>query len=103
MGNSKPRYAAEFKRKLVELARSGSSLSALSREFGPHETTIAGWVKQAARDEGVGDGGLTTDEKDEIRRLRRENKRLRQERDILAKATAWFARETETVPGKPTK
>jgi transposase len=51
-------------------------------------------VKQAARDAGRGDGGLTTNEREELARLRRENKRLKMEREILAKAAAWFAQET---------
>ena len=67
----KKRYPKEFKRKLVELARGGAKFSDLSREFGPHDTTIAGWLKQANRDDGRGDGGLSTPEKAELRQLRR--------------------------------
>jgi transposase len=66
----------------------------LSREFGPTPWTIALWVKQDDRDDGRGDGGLTTNEREELARLRRENKRLKMEREILAKAAAWFAQET---------
>ena len=66
----------------------------LSREFGPTQWAIALWVKQADRDAGRGDGGLTTNERAELARLRRENKRLKMEREILAKAAAWFAQET---------
>jgi transposase len=63
----------------------------LSREFEPCTATIHGWVKQADRDDGRRDDGVTSEERDELRRLRRENRQLRQETDILAKAAAWFA------------
>jgi len=88
------RYPKEFRRQLVELHRGGRSLAELSREFGPTQWAISRWVKQAARDAGRGDGGLTTSEREELARLRRENKRLQMEREILAKAAAWFAQET---------
>ncbi|MGC8520181.1 MAG: transposase, partial [Steroidobacteraceae bacterium] len=55
---------------------------------------ISRWVKQADRDEGRGDAGLTTAEREELVRLRRQNKRLQMEREILSKAAAWFAQET---------
>jgi len=87
------RYPKEFRRPLVELHRAGRSLSDLSREFGPSQWAISRWVRQADRDEGCGDGGLTTAEREELVRLRRENKRLQMEQEILAKA-AWFAQET---------
>jgi transposase len=82
---------------MIELVR-----EALSREFEPTAQTIRNWVAQADRDEGLRSDGLTTAEREEVRRLRREVKRLRMERDILKKATAWFARETGSVPPKPT-
>jgi transposase len=88
------RYTPEFRRELVELHRAGRSIPELSREFGPTKWTIALWVKQADRDAGRGDGGLTTGEREELARLRRENKRLKLEREILSKAAAWFAQET---------
>jgi transposase len=87
---------------MIELVRSGRSAEALSREFEPTAQTIRNWVAQADRDEGLRSDGLTTAEREEVRRLRREVKRLRMERDILKKATAWFARETGSVPPKPT-
>jgi transposase len=80
------RYTREFRQELVALHRAGRSIPELSREFGPTPWTIALWVKQAARDAGRGDGGLTTNEREELARLRRENKRLKMEREILAKA-----------------
>jgi transposase len=88
------RYTPEFRRQMVELARAGRKPGELSREFGPTPWSISLWVKQADRDAGRGDGGLTTSEREELARLRRENKRLKVEREILAKAAAWFAQET---------
>lgn len=93
-------YPEEFRRKMVELVRSGRSPHALSKEFEPSAVTISNWVKQADLDEGLRADGLTTDERNELSSLRRENKRLRLEREILAKAAAWFARETDSVPPK---
>jgi transposase len=83
---------------MVDLVRSGRTPAALSREFGPTAWTIALWVKQAARDAGKGDGGLTSAEREELTRLRRENRKLKEEREILSKAAAWFA--TESGPSK---
>ena len=94
MGKTRGPYAPEFRRQMVELVRAGRSPEALAREFEPCAESIRHWVYQAERDEGLRDDGLTTAEKAELRRLRRENRQLRQEREILAKAAAWFARET---------
>ena len=85
---------------MVELVRSGRSIRELARDFECSEQTIRNWLRQADLDEGRRDDGLTSVERDELRRLRRENRQLRQEREILAKATAWFARETGSVPSK---
>lgn len=90
------RYTAEFKRQMVELVRSGRTPASLSREFGPSAYTIGLWVKQAKRDAGNGDGGLTSAEREELSRLRRENRKLKEEREILSKAAAWFATESVT-------
>jgi transposase len=98
MPRSRPPYDDEYKRRIVELHRAGRSVMSLSREFEPTEMTIRKWVKQAVLDGGERDDGLTTDERDELRRLRRDNRRLREERDILKKAAAWFARETHSIP-----
>ncbi len=88
------RYPPEFRRQLVQRPRAGRTLSDLAREFGCSQWAISRWVRQAARDAGAGDGGLTTDERAELARLRHENKRLKLEREILGKAAAWFAQET---------
>ena len=85
---------------MVELVRAGRTPSELSREFEPTAQTITNWVKQTDLDAGVRTDGLTTEEREELRRLRRENKQLRVEREILKKAAAWFARETDAVPPK---
>ena len=89
-------YPADFREQIVELARTGQSVEALAREFEPCAATIHGWVKQAERDDDHRSDGLTSEECDELRRLRRENQQLRQERDILAKAAAWFAQSDVT-------
>jgi transposase len=95
MPKSRPPYPAEFKARMVELVRSGRNPEELSREFEPTAQAIRNWVAQADRDEGLREDGVTTAEREELGRLRRENKKLRQEREILAKAAAWFAQETE--------
>jgi transposase len=65
---------------------------------GHSSQTIRNWVVQAGLADDPSSDGLTATERDELNRLRRENRQLRQERDILEKATAWFARETGTIP-----
>ena len=98
MPKSRPPYPPEFRRRIVELVRSGRSIGAVAKEFEPSEPTIRKWIKQVDVDEGRREDGLTTAEREELRQLRRENRRLREEREILAKAAAWFARETGTIP-----
>jgi transposase len=83
---------------MVELVRAGRTPEELSREFEPTAQSIWNWVRQAERDQGVRQDGLTTDEKEELRRLRREIKVLREEKEILKKAAAWFAEETGSTP-----
>jgi len=90
-------YPAEFREQIVALARTGRGVEDLAREFEPCVATIHGGIKQADRDGGSRADGLNSDERDERRRLRRENRRLRQERDILAKAAAWFAQSDVTL------
>jgi transposase len=100
MPRSHAPYPEEFRRRMVELVRSSRTPEALSREFEPSAQAIHNWVRQSDLDEGRRSDGLTTEEREELRRLRREVVRLRQEREILAKVAAWFARETGSVPEK---
>lgn len=93
-------YPAEFRAQMIELVRAGRKPEELSKEFEPTAQTIYNWVAQAGRDTGKRHDGLTTAEREELTRLRRENRQLKLERDILSKAAAWFARETGTVPDK---
>ena len=92
------RIRPQLRARLIELARSGRTPEELGRQFEPSGQTIRNWLRQADRDEGRREDGLTTEERAELRRLRRENKTLREERDILKKAAAWFARETGSIP-----
>jgi len=98
MPRTRPPYPAEFRRRMVELVRAGRSPESLGREFEPTAQAIRNWVRQADRDEGRRDDGLTTADRTELQRLRRENATLREEREILKKAAAWFARETGSIP-----
>ena len=91
-------YPPEYRQRLVELVRTGRSPSALAKEYEATQQSIRNWVRQAERDTGRRSDGLTTDEKSELQRLRRENVTLREEREILKKAAAWFARETGSIP-----
>jgi transposase len=100
MPRTHPPYAPEYRRRLVELAHDGRSITALAREFEPSVETIRQWVKQAGLDAGLRSDGLTTTEREELNRLRRENRGLREEREILAKAAAWFAQETGATPSR---
>jgi transposase len=100
MSRNRAPYAREFRQQMVELVRAGRMPEELSREFEPSAQAIRNWVAQADRDEGRRGDGLTSTERDELRHLKRENRRLREEREILAKAAAWFARETGSVPSR---
>ena len=102
MPRTHPPYPLEYRSRIVELVRSGRTPGEVAREFEPSEQTIRNWVFQADRDEGRRSDGLTSAEHEELRRLRRQVKQLRTEREILAKAAAWFARETDSVPPKGT-
>ena len=93
-------YAPEYRRQMVELVRTGRTPGELAREFECSAQAVRNWVRQANRDEGRREDGVTSAEREELRRLRRENRQLREEREILKKAAAWFARETGTVPGR---
>ena len=98
MPKTRAPYPPEYRQRIVELARQGRSLSSLAREFEPSIESIRNWVRQADLDEGLREDGLTTTEREELRRLKREVRRLREERDILKKAAAWFAREADSIP-----
>lgn len=100
MPRNRAPYPPEFRLRMVELVRAGRSPEELAREFEPTSHSIRNWVKQADLDEGRREDGLTSAEREELRRLRRENRQLREEREILAKAAAWFARETDSIPPK---
>jgi len=102
MPKTRPPYSPEFRRQVVDLVRAGRDPADLAREFEPSAQAIRNWVVQADRQEGRREtaqpAALTATERDELARLRRENKQLRVERDILSRAAAWFARETGAVP-----
>jgi transposase len=98
MANKSVRYLPEFKRQMVDMVRAGRTPASLAKEFGPAAWTIALWVKQDARDAGKGDGGVTSAEREELKRLRRENRQLKEEREILSKAAAWFATAKPATP-----
>lgn len=97
--SNKP-YPPEFREKIVALARTGRTPTELSREFGLSAQSIRNWIAQADRDAGRRGDGLTSAEREELAKLRRKVKTLELEREILSKAAAWFARETNTIPPK---
>jgi transposase len=85
---------------MVDLVRAGRTPEELAQEFEPTAKAIRNWVKQSDLEEGRLEESLTSAEREELRRLRREVRQLREEREILAKAAAWFARETGSIPSK---
>jgi transposase len=85
---------------MVDLVRAGRMPEDLAKEFEPTAKAIRNWVKQSDLEEGRLEESLTSAEREELRRLRREVRQLREEREILAKAAAWFARETGSIPSK---
>ena len=93
-------YPPEFRQKLLELVHAGRSIGELASEFTLAPQTIRNWLKQDDLDAGVRTDGLTSEERTELSKLRRENKRLTLENEILSKAAAWFARETDVIPKK---
>ena len=95
-----PPYSPEFRARIIELVRAGRSPTSLAKDFEPSAQTIANWVKQADLDAGKRSDGLTTEERDELAKLRRENKVLREEREILKKYAAWSAQESNRTPPK---
>ena len=89
-------FTPEFKAEIVGLCSRGDrSVGQVANDFDLTETSVREWVKQAERDAGtVSDGGLTAEERKELAQLRRENRRLREDVEILKRATAFFAQET---------
>ena len=89
-------FTPEFKAEIVELCQRGDrSAGQVAKDFDLTETAVRDWVKQAGRDAGTrSDGGLATAERRELAELRRENRRLREDVEILKRATAFFAKET---------
>ena len=100
MARTNQAYPPEFRQQMVELVKSGRTPNELAREYEPSAGSIRNWVAQHERDGGQRSDGLSTDERLELRRLQRENKQLRTERDILKRAAAWFARESDSIPGR---
>ncbi len=105
MPKTRPPYAPEFRRQMIELVRAGRDPADLAREFEPSVQAIRNWVVQADQQEGrraakptATETALTAAEREELTRLRREVRQLRLERDILSKAAARFAREPGTRP-----
>jgi transposase len=96
MPKSRPPYPEEFRREAVQMVRSGRKVSDVATSLGVTEQSLRTWVKQSQLDLKERDDGLRSEEREELRRLRRENAQLKQERDLLKRAAAFFARETET-------
>ena len=99
MAKTRPPYTPEFRQRMVELVRSGRSPESLAEEFEPSSISIRNWVAQANIDEGK-TKGISTDDRKELEKLRRENRILREEREILKKAAAWFAQEAGTMSSR---
>ena len=95
MPKSHPPYPPEFRREAVAMVRSGRSVKEVAAALGMTEQSLRNWVKQEQLDRHERDDGLTSAEREELRQLRRENARLKQERDLLKRAAAFFARETD--------
>jgi transposase len=101
MARKHPRaYPADFRHKIVELARAGRGSDDLAAEFKLSRQTVRNWIKQADLDAGHRTDGVTSADQEEIARLRKRVRQLEVEREILSKAAAWFARETDSIPAK---
>ncbi len=104
MPKTRPPYSDAFREQMVALVHAGRTPKELAAEFEPSAESIRQWVKRAVRDTGPSShvppatAALGGAEREELARLRRENRQLRLEREILAKAAAWFARETNSLP-----
>lgn len=92
-------YPPEFRAEAIRLVRSGDrSVSEIAKDLGVSAQSLRNWLRQADLDEGHRHDGLTTEDRAELTRLRRENRVLREEREILKKAAAFFAKETRSTP-----
>jgi transposase len=101
MARKRPKSSPlDFRQKIIDLARSGRRVNDLASEFQLGRQTIRNWLKQADLDVGRRNDGLTSAEQEEVSRLRKRVRQLETERDILSKAAAWFARETDSIPPK---
>ena len=99
MPKSHSPYSAEFRAEAIRLVRTtGKSKTAIAQDLGVSLEALRAWLRQAELDAGERHDGLTSEELAELRRLRREVKILREEREILVKAAAFFARETNSLP-----
>lgn len=96
MPRSRPPYPEEFRREAVQLVRGGRSVKDVAESLGCSDQSLHIWVKRYQLDHRERDDGLTSDEREELRELRRKVRRLEQEREILKRATALFVRESET-------
>ena len=102
--NPKPPYPAQFRQQMIELVASGRRPSELAKEFGCHETSILSWMRAAKVTDAAApivthqSAPLNAAERQELIELRRKLRQVQQERDILAKATAWFAGKSEQTP-----
>jgi transposase len=96
MPKTRPPYPDQFRREAVGLLRSGRSIPDVAESLGVSQQTLRTWSKQEQADRGERQDTLTSAEREELRELRKRVRRLEQERDILKRATALFARETET-------
>lgn len=91
-------YPPEFRRRIIDLVRSGRSVNSVAAEFQVARQSIMNWIKQEDLDSGRRDDGLTTDERKELTQLRKRVRELEEEKTILKKAAAWFARESDALP-----
>ena len=98
MPKSRPPYRPDLRRQMLGPVHARRTLKALARDFQPNSQANASWVRQTDRDADRRDDGLTSAEREEVHRLRREAKPLRLEREMLAKAAAGFARRTDSIP-----
>lgn len=104
MPNHKPPYAVAFRQQIVELVQSGRAPKELAKEFGCHVSSIHNWVSQANAVASPGTvGALSQAEREELIALRRKLRQVEMERDILAKATAWFAHNGDKTPTPSTR